>query len=315
MAGKEIVLSIIIVNWNGGNAVLDCLDSIFQHSPAVNFEVIVWDNASTDESAKMIGEKYHQVKLLQSDKNLGFGKGNNRASKIARGEYLLFLNNDTVVKENSIDYLLNGALTEDNVGVWGCKILKPNGALQYSAGRFSNFLTEFLEQTMLHRVIEYGKYRASDYLKNFEPDWVTGACMLVRKQIYDEIGGFDEDYFMFFEDMDLCKKTILKGLKVKFVPEAVVIHKKGYSSKSVINRMLVEDQKSTYRFIRKYYPKWHLFIYRLLASLGSLIRIVYWAILGLIGNEEDALLYINGYAKILVRTWFDDKFVYGGDAH
>ncbi len=309
---EPVKLSIIIINWNGVEVIPECLESIYLHPPKCKFEVIVWDNASTDDSVNIIEKNYPQVILVKHPKNIGFAKGNNLAAKIASGEYLLLLNSDTVILDNALDTIMAFIDDVPDMGVLGCNLLNADGSLQFSAGRFPNILSEFLDQMMLSRYVSYSKYTKGNYQQIFSPDWITGACMLIKKEEFEKIGGFDESYFMFFEDMDLCKRLRLNGRKIVYYPEAKIIHKKGWSSQTVLGKMIVEDQKSTYRFVRKYYSVWQLFFFRLLAILGSIVRIGYWGVTGLLARNGNAHDRLNAYKQIILRSWADREFYWGG---
>ncbi len=312
MTSENVVISIIIINWNGGLILLDCLESVFSHPPEFPFEVIVFDNNSKDGSPKSVETLFPQVKLIRSPKNLGFSGGNNRAFEIASGKYWLLLNNDTVVLDDALNILIQEIKLKTDVGILGPRLLNRNGSLQPSAGIFPNLLTEFLDQTMLYRIFPVYKLGDWDYEQPREVDWITGACFLVRREVYELIGGLDTGYFMFLEDVDWCLRTWKSGWKVQYTPAASILHIKGHSSQSILGCMLIEDQRSTYRFVRKHYGPTRVWGFRLMASFGAIVKCIFWGVRGAMGSsKEQALIRIKAYLKILRHSWFDHSFVWG----
>jgi len=312
MASEDVVLSIVIVNWNGGQVLLDCLDSIFAHPPVFPFEVIVFDNGSQDGSPDRLETLFPQVYVSRSSKNLGFSGGNNRAFEISRGRYLLLLNNDTLILKDALSVMVAEIERDPHVGVLGPRMLNPDGSLQPSAGIFPNLMTEFLDQTMLYRFIPIFKLGNWDYTQPRDVDWLTGACLMIRREVYKQVGGLDPGYFMFLEDVDWCLRIWQSGWRVRFTPAASIIHLKGHSSQAILSRMLIEDQRSTYRFVRKHFGKANVWGFRLIASLGVILRSFFWggrAILGL--NQDQAFNRLKAYIEIFRRSWFDRSFVWG----
>lgn len=304
-------LSIVIVNWNGGQAVLDCMESIFVYAPSVPFEVLVVDNASTDGSADRIAEKFPQARVFWLPANSGFAAGNNYGMERATGRLFLLLNNDTQVTRGSLDALLVEAESHPEAGLLGPRLLYPDGSLQPSAGIFPNLWTEFLDQTMLHRLVPTYKLGEAYYANAGEVDWLTGACLLVRRKMVDRIGGMDQGYFMFLEDVDWAWRAREAGWRVRYTPAAEIIHRKGHSSKQALGEMLEEDQRSMYRFFRCNYGASRLFALRLIVSLGCLVRGAFWTIRGLLGKRREATERIRAYTRIFFRTWVDRSYVWG----
>jgi len=311
MGNPAVSLSIIILNWNGGQVLQDCLASIYDHPASLSFEVIVVDNASTDGSPERATARFPQVRLLRNERNLGFAAGNNRGMAVARGRYFLFLNNDTLVLDGALDALVAEAQAHPEAGIIGPKLLNPDGSLQRSCGTFPGLLTEFLDQTMLHRLFPLYKMGYRAYQAPREVDWVTGACMLVRREVYEQIGGLDEGFHMFLEDVDWCLRARQAGWKVWYTSRARVVHLKGHSSQPVLPRMLVEDQRSAYRFFRKHYGPSQVWALRFIVSLGCIVRGMFWAARGLVGGRETAAGRLRAYGEILRRTWTDRAFVWG----
>jgi len=225
-------LSIVIVNYNVQYFLEQCILSILAASKNVAVELIVVDNNSSDESCKVILEKYPEVTLIKNKENVGFSKANNQGVKIAKGEYILILNPDTVVAEDTFDQILEYAKSKQNLGILGVKLIDGSG----------NFLSESKRGIPTPIVSFYklfgitgkrtGKYYAT-HLNENESGVVAvlvGAFMLLKKSIYNEVKGFDEAYFMYGEDIDLSYKVLNKGYQNYYFAETQVIHYKGEST-------------------------------------------------------------------------------------
>lgn len=308
MDGGQIFLSIIIVNWNGEPFVENCLNSIYTQDTRISYEVIVWDNASTDGSVSLIRQNFPQVKLIQSDKNLGFAGGNNRAFNHAHGEYYLLLNNDTVLREGTLDAMAEVVASNPSIGIWGFHLINPDGSTQKSAGRFPNIITEILDQTGLHKFIPYSQYAYSWYNTPEEADWVTGACMLIKRQVIEKIGMFDERYFMFLEDVDLCYRARKAGWQVRYHPKPTIVHMKGESSKPVLKKMIIQDRNSILYFVDKHYSRITASLFRIVVILGAFIRMVIWGIISLFTRKHSIIEKRNAYLAILLDS-FSEKFL------
>jgi hypothetical protein len=230
-------LSIIIINFNTKNLLKNCLDSIFGQTKDINFEVIVVDNGSTDFSQKMVKERFPQVLLVENQKNLGFAKANNQGAKLAKGDYLLFLNSDTLIVDNALYKLVKFAQKNKNLGLCAPTLLLEDGSFQ--KGAFGPEPT--LWQLTLGR-----------FLKTKKIAWLSGAALLIKKDLFEKLGGFDENFFMYYEDVDLGKRVREAGYEISVCPEARVIHFLGQSIKKNRQRKLLYFQSQGH-FYKKHY--------------------------------------------------------------
>ena len=255
--GPAPVLSIILVNFNDAAHLPESLASVGMHAAGFGFEVIVVDNASTDGSPALVAEGFPGVRLVRNEKNEGFGRANNMAVRESRGEFLLFLNTDAVVHPGVLDLLMNEMRRHRDTGVVGPALLTPAGSFQASFGGRTGFFAELAKKALLNRL----RTRAlrNDRSRR-EVRWVSGAFLLVRRAAFLEAGGFDEGFFIYFEDIDLCERILAKGWKVIFLPAAVSTHHGGAATSARPLRSRVEYRKSQLRFYRKHGSAASLFL-------------------------------------------------------
>ncbi|MFH1194512.1 MAG: glycosyltransferase [bacterium] len=249
-------ISIIIVNYNVKEFILNLLNSISKATGNLKLETIVVDNASNDGSVEALKEKFPKVKLIENNKNLGFGAANNQALKLASGNYFLLINPDTIVKENTLSKMIEFFETYADAGLAGCKVLNPDGTLQLACRRsFPGPWTSFTKVMGLSKLFPKSKLFAQynltylDENKTYEVDAVSGSFMMLRKEVYEKIGGFDPDFFMYGEDLDLCYRVQKSGSKVFYFNETEIIHYKGESTK----RSSIDETKM-------FYDAMHLFV-------------------------------------------------------
>ncbi len=255
-------LSIVIVNYNVKEFLQNLLHSIEKASSNISKEIIIVDNASDDGSVELIREKFPEVKLIVNNKNLGFGKANNQALEIAKGKFILMINPDTLVREDTFNKMIEFFNSHPEAGLAGCKIMNPDGTLQLACRRsFPGPWTSFTKVTGLSHLFPKSKLFARynltylDENKTYEVDAISGSFMMMRKEVYDKVGGFDEQFFMYGEDLDLCYRIQQSGYKVYYVHTTQIIHYKGESTK----RSRLDETKV-------FYDAMHLFVKKHLSS-------------------------------------------------
>jgi len=217
------MVSIIILSYNTKDLLKSCLESIGKNLKGFEFEVIVVDNASTDATASAISNN-NAIKLIQNKENLGFSKGNNIGAKKARGEYLLFLNSDTEIQDNGLRRMLEFFKEHSDIGIVGAKLTNPDESSQRSAGNFYSIINTIL---MLFGGEHFVRFSPKEIQ---EVDWVSGAFMMVRREIFRKLKGFDENFFMYMEDMEICFRAKKLGFSTYFYPDVSVLHKELGSS-------------------------------------------------------------------------------------
>jgi len=279
-----MTLSIIIVNWNTKQLLNNCLRSIYENAKKIDFEIIVIDNASSDNSVKMVKEQFPQVTLIENHKNLGFAKANNQGLKVAKGKYILFLNSDTQVISNAIEIMVDFMEKNPNIGASGCKLLYPNAKLQHSCRMFPNFCVYLLITLGIRHLIPNAKiFRRYlmldwDYNEIREVDQLMGAFIMTSRKVINRIGGFDERFWMYFEEVDFCYRVKKANWRIVFNPRAKIIH---YLSQSGKQWTRFKKTKEAQISMRKYFKKHHSWmealILRLFSFLGLFVlQLFYW---------------------------------------
>lgn len=286
-------LSVILLNWNTRDDLLRALASITRAPRPVamgaggaeppTVEILVVDNASTDGSAERVREAFPSARLIVNPVNLGFSAGNNVGIQAAKGRYLFLLNPDTVVHDNALETLVAFADGRPEAGIVGAKLLNGDGSLQASCRTFPTLVNGFFRDTPLGRLFPKNRFNRDYLMKDWdhnsprEVDWVSGAAMLLRRETLEEIGGLDESFFMYCEDVDVCYRAKHHGWKVLYCPDAVITHLIARASDQNVAAMLVERHRSMYRFFRKHYAAttnpfvWPLVVAGLVTRAGALV--------------------------------------------
>jgi hypothetical protein len=251
------------------------LNSFILKDDFYNSEVIVIDNASTDGSVDILRARFPHVNLIQNQTNLGFAAANNQGIRQSTRKYMLLLNPDTEVKPGAIDALFDFMEAHPKAGACGARLLNPDGSLQYSCSPAPTLGREFLRLLHLPGMRSDGYYEMADW--DLETprrvDTLMGACLMVRRATLDQVGLLDEDYFMYSEEVDLCKRIRDGGWEIYWVPQAQVIHYGGQSTQQVAEQMFIELYKSKLLYFRKHHGRFKAGLYKLLLGLVSLTRV------------------------------------------
>lgn len=260
----KVELSVIIVNYNGEKYLKDCFDSLYQKLEGIVFEIIVVDNDSRDASCEFIKTHYPDIRLLETGDNLGFGRGNNYGVKHAQGAHILLLNNDTILKDSLLP-VLNFVKNDPTVGAVGITMLDGNQKYLPAAGNFPNARNMLQFKNLLAKGTEFstGIFSKTAY----EVDWLVGSFLLMPKVVYEQINGFDEDYFLYVEDVDFCKRIADAGFRCVFLPQYSYIHFVGFNPKK--NPMLVKGYKI---YIQKHFSGLNKAIVSLSLMVNSAVK-------------------------------------------
>jgi GT2 family glycosyltransferase len=294
-----MTLSIIIPNYNGKDLLRGCLNSIYTHPPSCEYEIIVVDDASEDESQVMVKKEFPSALLIVNPKNKGFSYTVNRGMERSLGRYIMLLNNDTLVIDNSLDLMVQFLDKNLHVDVCGPRLLSPDNTPQRSTQTFPKLSREFFHANPFFKKIYRGEGTLSHkvlllFLKTFKTQWAsfinydrttevdvtTGAVFMFRRHVIDKIGYFDENYFMYVEESDYCYRLKKKGGRVYYYHEAHIIHLLGQTTKQdfkkgywICNPFLIVRYRSMLYFFRKHYSRYQLYILKLIMLEGHSIRL------------------------------------------
>lgn len=269
-------VSVVVVSYNTRELTLRCLRALKEHLRPFAAEVWVVDNGSRDGSATAIVREFPEFRLLANARNRGFSAANNRALQMARGECFLLLNSDAFLQENALLRMLETLRSNPETAVVGPRLLHADGSLQLSCFRFPGPLKAVWEHLLLSAALPgspiFGDYRAWAHDARREVDFVIGACWLVRRAAWQQIGGFDESFFLYSEETDWAKRAHAAGWKVVFEPSASAIHLGGESGKSRSARVFCEFHRGQERYIFKHHGRFGRGIYRAATVFGALLR-------------------------------------------
>jgi GT2 family glycosyltransferase len=247
-------LSIVVVTWNSAADIDACIDSINFGS---EFEVIVVDNASTDATPGLL-RQHHHLKLVENPRNHGYAFASNQGIKLATGEYVLLLNPDTRVELGALETLSRYLDEHPAVGAVAPRLISPDGTTQFSIRSFPTAASLFWELVGLSRIFPksrlfgHWKMKYLDYDRNAEVEQPMASCLMVRKTVLEQLGGMDERFPMFYNDVDLSKRMADAGWKTAYIADARVVHRHGASTKQVRAKMIRESHRSAFRYLRKH---------------------------------------------------------------
>jgi GT2 family glycosyltransferase len=302
-------ISIVVVNWNTKDLLQRALSCIYSTVEDLSHEVIVVDNNSDDGSQEMLQTKFPQVRLIQNRENVGFARANNQGLAIAEGRYLLLLNSDAFLQPGALKTMVRVMDAFPDTGAAGCRLYYEDGSLQPSAYSFSTLSTELWQALWLDRLFPssrlFGKYRMSYW--HFDDqrvvDWVMGACILLRADAIRQVGGLDERFFMYSEEMDLCYRLKQAGWKVRFIPNASAIHVWGGSSYQLPEQTFLRLYNSRALFFRKHYGPVNAWLYKLLLAFSSLVRVAVGLTAAVVKPKKDISLSLHNYWRLMLLVW------------
>jgi len=245
-------LSIIIVNWNTKDLLLQCLESLCQGAKGIEKEIFVVDNSSSDGSGTAVRKRFPEINLIENQVNLGFARANNQAFSLSSGEYLLLLNPDTQVRGDAIEKMVAFMNNQPKTGIAGAQLLNVDGSKQNSIANFPSLATELLNKSFLRWLFpEKFPGKETDYPGPVEVDSVIGACMMVRQKAMEQVGLLDEDYFLFLEETDWCYRMKKAGWKIYHIPQAEILHFQGKSAEAEKGKARIEYYRSRYHYFSK----------------------------------------------------------------
>jgi GT2 family glycosyltransferase len=252
-------LSVVIICWNDLRVIPECLRSIYAGTHSIDFDVLVSDNGSTDGSVEFIRKNYPHVRVLENGANLGFGKGNNVGIRASTADYILILNPDTIIHDGALDRLVHFAEEHPEAGAFGCRVLNSDGTYQTSARLFPTIRRYWVSALGLKklanvsRVFLFEEYPGWSGDTERPIDWQSGCCVMFRGGLLRSLGGFDEQFFYHFEEVDLCRRVWSSGHPILFTPEAVITHLGGQSVGRFPVRFEIEKHRNRYRYFYKHF--------------------------------------------------------------
>lgn len=274
-------LSIIIVNWNSKAYLEQCIGSVLHWTRDLEFEIIVIDGASFDGCGEMLHRRFPHVRFIQSQYNVGFAKANNIAFRESRGQYLLFLNPDTELVSPAVNAMFDYIRHASNVGAVGCRLLNADKTVQTSCLQaFPTLLNQILDSEFLRTLWPTSPLWGNALLFDTritvgEVEGIVGACVMVERTLFEQVGLFSEDYFMYAEDLDLCYKIKQAGRTNYYLADATVVHFGGGSTeKSPSDWSIVMMRESVWRMLRKTRGNFYGSAYRLSTMLASVSRLM-----------------------------------------
>jgi GT2 family glycosyltransferase len=272
-------VSIIIVSYNIKGLLEECLNNLLSTDNSFPLEIIVVDNASIDGTIDMLSQKISsKVKTILNKDNLGFAKACNQGAKLSLGEQFLFLNPDTIARSEQIQKISEYLDMHPDVGVLGPKILYPDGSLQLTCGQVPRLRWTIFEALRLSRISSklFGGYRYMSWGHDTtrEVGWVSGACLIIGRELFYNVGGFDENFFLYGEDADLCLRVGWKGFKVVYWPEVCIIHLEGQSSRKVRAKALIMGYGSILYYFRKHHGRIQCATLRAIFIISSVLTVM-----------------------------------------
>ncbi|MFL7892992.1 MAG: glycosyltransferase family 2 protein [Anaerolineales bacterium] len=296
-------VSIIIVNWNTRDLLSQCLRSIFASRTTKEIEVWVVDNGSTDDSVEMVREDFPQVEITVNEHNVGFAHANNQAIKRSSGDTVMLLNPDTLVDRDVIEKLLHFLEIHSDAGVVGPRLLNPDRSLQESAYPEPTLFREFWRMFHLDRFNSYAEYPMDKWSidQAVEVDVLMGACMLIRRKIFDQVGLMDEEFFIYSEEVDLCKRIRDYGWRLFWYPPATVVHYGGQSTQQVQQEMFLQLYQGKIQYFRKHRSQIEVWLYKFILFIATLARLVLtpFAYLEQSAKKSEHLELSSNYRRLL----------------
>jgi len=223
-------VSIVILNYKQKGLVKQCIKGIELSGLSLDYEIILVDNNSDDSVLEMVRENFPHAKTLEAKKNKGMGAGNNLGMKKANGDFILILNPDIAMVPGAVEEMYKFMKNNPSAGIVGPRLINPDGSIQFSARRFYGLLTPLFRRTFLGQFsfakkhLRYYLMQDEDHKKRMKVDWIFGACLFIRKEFLQTVGFFDERFFLYFEDCDLCRRFWKKGYDVWYLGDVELVH-------------------------------------------------------------------------------------------
>jgi GT2 family glycosyltransferase len=317
MSDDSVDLSIAIVSYNTRVLMLECLRSVFESTLAIRFEVIIVDNDSKDATVEAIRTSYPTVQIIANHENLGFSKGVNQALEVGTGRYLLMLNSDTRVRRQALDRMVECLDGDLEIGAVGCKQWTETGQLYQSCFPFPSIQDHLIHTPFLRKFAPtwqaaLATRQAIDCTKSQDVDWINGACLMVRTDLMRACGGLDEGYFMYFEDVDLCRALHRRGYRIRHLADADIVHLIGRSGGRDRFRLNLVWEFSRIRYVERHFPPLKRFIMKMWIAVGAVVRLLHRPTVA--GERQPAEVHWSVVRRLWQRTAAEEQSQMAGAA-
>lgn len=295
-------MSVVLVCWNNKDYLGPCLESLYRSRLGISFDVVVVDNGSTDGSLEMLRERFPEVGLIPNDRNVGLAKASNQGIRSTRARYVLLLNNDTVVNGPSLEALVRFLDETPEAAAAGGRLVNPDGSLQASYSDFSSLGQEFLIATRLGELLQPGYPAHKDDQQIRSVDWLSSACLLLRRKALEQVGTLDEEYFIYGDEADLQFRLKRAGWKVYFLPGVSTIHYGGRSMDRWRRRRMVYRGKLL--FFKKNYGRSATAALQLLLTALTFAKLAIWSFAFLLPTyKERAQKEVRSNIEVIQMCW------------
>jgi len=291
LGGAAVDLTVSMANRNGKGFLRDCLDTIRAGTRRTSYEVIVIDNDSTDGSREMLRDEYPEVRVIANEIPRGYGASHNQGFEASRGHYFLILNNDMTVHDGALDAMVARIREDAAIGLLGCRLRNPDGTLQVSCGRESSVLRMMADDLLPARV-PAERLGLREWMRDWahdaerDVDVVQGSCMLLPREVFEEVGKFDESFEFFREEFDLCRRVKMSGRRVVFFPGAEIVHYGGQTMKTIPIPAYQTFFESRYKYFIKYRSRAAAAAVMCSAFVGISARLAAWSVMRAVRGDE-----------------------------
>ncbi len=306
-------LTAIIVNWNGGDRLVECVRAVLESE--IDLDLIVVDNDSSDGSIERLAE-HERVQIIQTGENLGFGRGANVGLARANTEFVAILNPDIFLRPGALKTMIHYLEAHPKVGLAGPRLDDGEGNALSTCGMRPRLSDAICRKLLLHLIFPCFRFRRVRPVEPSEVDWVTGACVIGRREAFSAVDGFDKAIFMYFEDVDICLRLKAAGWLVHYVPDARAEHTAGHSSAQAFDRMLVASDRSYRYFTARHLGLASARFLSMLTPVELLLRALGWGLAGVFPSKRPAARSrLRAYRQLLFEnlSFSSDRFL--GSAH
>ncbi len=316
--GNNIDLSICIVSWNIKAKLYKCLDSINKYSEDLELEIIVVDNASSDNTVELIKKDFSNIKLIENNTNRGFGKANNQALKICKGKYILLLNPDIILIEPCLKQMISFLKHNGDGGLIGCSLINIDGNIQKSYfNNFPSLVNEFFEGLLLNRIKREVLRNSKQPKETIQVGWIIVGCMMFPREVIERVKGFNEIFFMYGEDVELCFRLSKLNYKIYYLPSIKMFHYHAASSKKQkrVYFSSVLQKESMFKFLQLHYSDFNAYLYKCIWLISSLFRLSLSVVIfipAFFGGDKirrKFIYNIKNFSKIILWVFGYEKWV------